>query len=313
MAEAANQLLNSLSPELKKKALFGFDDELRYKWFFTPQQDKQKKFTRPGLRLEEISPEQQKLVLELLRTGCSEKGYQQAVTIMSLEGILKDLEGEKGAMTRNPNWYFVTLFGEPSKTGTWGWRIEGHHLSVSFTIEKGELISATPFFFGANPAEVKAGEKKGLRTLPEIEDHARALIDSLKEEQVKIARSSEKQFPEIAEGTKKSPLTKPVGLSADKFTEGQVATLFKLVRAYTDRMPGSIGTVEFENVKKTDLSKIYFAYTGESTVGKGYTYRVYGPTFLIEFLNVQADGSGNPNNHIHSSWRHLPADFGVKE
>jgi hypothetical protein len=313
MVEAANQFLASLSPELKKKVSYAFDDELRFQWFFTPQQDKQKNFTRKGVRLEELSPEQRKLVLDLLRTGCSQKGYDQVVTIMSLEGILHDLEGPKGAMTRNPNWYFVTVFGEPSKTGSWGWRVEGHHLSVSFTIEKGELVSATPFFFGANPAEVKAGDKKGLRTLPEVEDHARALIDSLKEDQVKVAKQKEKQLPEIAEGTKRSPIKAPIGIPASQLTESQQGTLLKLLRAYADRMPEAIGAVELETVQKTDKAKIFFAYTGESQPGKPYTYRIHGPTFLVEFLNVQADGAGNPANHIHSSWRHLPADFGIKE
>lgn len=313
MVEAANQFLASLAPELKKKVSHAFDDELRYQWFFTPQQDKQKKFTRKGIRFEELSPEQRKLVLDLLRTGCSQKGYDQVVTIMSLEGILHDLEGPKGAMTRNPNWYFVTIFGEPSKTGSWGWRVEGHHLSVSFTIEKGELVSATPFFFGANPAEVKAGDKKGLRTLPEVEDHARALIDSLKEDQVQVAKQKEKQLPEIAEGTKRSPIKTPIGIPANQLTEAQQGTLLKLLRAYADRMPEAIGAMELETVQKTDKAKIFFAYTGESQPGKPYTYRIHGPTFLVEFLNVQADGAGNPANHIHSSWRHLPADFGIKE
>lgn len=311
MTEAAKQFLMSLSPELKKKASHSFEDELRFQWFFTPQQDKQKNFTRKGARFEELSPEQRKLVLELLRTGCSPKGYDQAVTIMSLEGILHDLEGSKGAITRNPNWYFVNFFGEPSNTGSWGWRIEGHHLSVSFTIEKGELVSATPFFFGANPAEVKAGEKKGLRTLPEIEDHARALIDSLKEEQVKIAKQNEKQLPEIAEGTKRSPIKSPIGIPSSQLTEAQQMTLYKLLKAYTDRLPETIGAMEFDTVRKTAKDQIFFAYTGDSQPGKPYTYRIHGPSFLVEFLNVQADGANNPANHIHSSWRHLPADFGI--
>ena len=110
---------------------------------------------------------------------------------MSLENILADLEGKGGAMVRNPNWYFVSVFGKPSNTGKWGWRIEGHHLSVNYMLERGEVESATPFFFGANPAEVKSGDRKGLRTLPEIEDLARDLIKSFDDEQNKAARQAE--------------------------------------------------------------------------------------------------------------------------
>ena len=313
MSDAASKFVDSLSPELKKKASFGFDDPHRVDWYFTPQQDKQKKFTRKGIRFEELSVEQQKLALELLKTGTSDKGYEQAVTIMSLEAILKNLEGPNGAMTRDQSWYFVSIFGEPSKTGIWGWRIEGHHLSVNFTLDHGQVATVTPFFFGANPAEVKAGDKKGLRTLPEVEDLARELINSLKDDQKKVAKLDADQLPEIPEKTDRAPKIEPIGISGARLDEAQQGTLLKLLQAYTNRMPGEVGSVEFENVKKTAMEKIFFVYTGETTPGKPYTYRVQAPTFLVEFLNVQADGSKNPANHIHSVWRHLPADFGLKK
>jgi hypothetical protein len=312
MSDAASEFLTSLSPELKKKVSFSFDDDHRVNWFFTPQQDKQRSYTRKGVPFEELSEAQQKAALELLKTGTSKKGYEQAVTIMSLESILKDLE-KKGAMVRNPGWYFVSIFGEPSKTGTWGWRIEGHHLSVNFTVDKGQVSSVTPFFFGANPAVVKGGDRKGLQTLPEVETHARELIDSLVDEQKKVAKQDLKQLPEIAEKTTKASPGEPIGLVASKLTANQQATLLKLLQAYTDRMPDAIGATELENVKKTSMEKIYFAYTGETQPGKPYTYRVHGPSFLVEFLNVQADSAGNPANHIHSVWRHIPADFGLKQ
>src|SRR5262249_23936831 len=141
---------------------------------------------RKGLRLEEMNADQKEAVLELLMTGTSESGFKSAVTIMSLETILHDLE-KKGTMVRNPDWYFVTIFGKPAKSGKWGWRIEGHHLSLNFTVVDGQVASATPCFFGANPAEVKAGEKKGQRTIPEVDDLARELFTSLNDEQRKAA------------------------------------------------------------------------------------------------------------------------------
>ena len=198
--------------------MFGFDDPHRVGWFFTPQQDKQKMSTRKGLRFDELSADQKKLALELLRTGMSKTGYNQAVTIMSLEGILKELE-KNGAMVRNPNWYFVSIFGKPSKTGKWGWRIEGHHLSVNFTIDRGQVASVTPFFFGANPAEVKDGPKKGLRTLPEIEDLPRELIKSFDANQRQSAYLGMKPYPEIGENTKAANVGKPDGITGSKLSE----------------------------------------------------------------------------------------------
>jgi hypothetical protein len=316
MQLAAEKFLGSLSPELKGKASFAFNDKHRLAWYFTPQQDKEKHFTRKGARLEEMSPEQKTAAMALLKTGLSKRGYEQATTIESLETLLADLEGPKGANTRNPGWYFVSIFGEPSTAGKWGWRFEGHHLSVNYTLDKGEVISATPLLFGANPADVKSGERKGLRTLPVIEDQARALIKSLTPEQDKIAKQpTPKNYSvlEIKEGQPRAEVGNPVGVTMDKLTDAQRETLHKLLNAYIDRMPEDLAEAETKRVQRTPPAKMYFEYTGSTVPGEPYTYRIFAPEFVVEFLNVQADSAKNPANHIHSAWRHLPADLGLSE
>jgi hypothetical protein len=313
MATQSQKLLASLSAEQKAKATFGIDDPHRSAWFFTPQQDKQKQSQRKGLRIDGLDASQKKLVQELLRTGLSASGFEQANTIVSLESLLAELEGAKGAMTRDPNWYFVSIFGEPSQTGRWGWRFEGHHLSINFTLEKGEVVSSTPLLFGSNPAEVKSGAKKGLRPLPQIEELAKELIASLDEMQSAFAKQA-KQLPEIKEGVARAGLDKPVGIVASELTTKQRGTLMKLVEAYANRLPEPVAKRELARVQEAGPEKIYFAYCVEpNKKGQPYTYRVHGPTFLVEFLNVQADSAGNPANHIHSGWRTLPADFALKQ
>lgn len=312
MKIATDAFLASLTPDLKKKASFDFNDKHRQAWFFTPQQDKEKKFTRKGARLEEMTADQKKAAMALLKSGLSAKGYEQATTIIGLENLLLELEGPKGAMTRNNGWYFVSVFGEPSNTGKWGWRFEGHHLSVNYTLDKGEVVAGAPMLFATNPAEVKAGAKKGLRPLPEIEDHARELIKSLKEDQDKLAKQP-KAFPEINEGKPNANVGDPVGITADKLTADQKVTLIKLLEAYAGRMPEELAAGEMKKVKATPDAKLYFAYSGSPKPGEGYTYRVQAPEFVVEFLNVQADAVKTPANHIHSSWRRLPIDFGLSE
>ena len=315
MQAAAERFLTSLSPELKQKAAFSFDDKQRLAWFFTPQQ-KDKQFTRKGARLEEMTPEQRTAAMALLKSGLSKRGYEQATTIESMESLLAELEGPKGANTRNPGWYFVSVFGDPSGTGKWSWRFEGHHLSVNYTLEKGEVSSATPLLFGANPADVKTGDRKGLRTLPEIEDYARALIKSLTPEQDKIAKQpAPKNYNdlEIKEGQPNAAVGPPVGIASDKLTAEQKETLNKLLDAYIGRMPEDLAQAEVKKVKTTPADKLYFEYTGSTIPGEPYTYRVFAPEFVVEFLNVQADSAKNPANHIHSAWRHLPKDFALSE
>jgi len=311
MAVAANAFVGSLTAEQKAKACFPFDSPERENWHFVPLQDKDKKPTRKGLKFEDLADGQKAVAIDLLKAGLSEKGYGQATTIMSLESLLADLEGNGGAMVRNPNWYFVSIYGEPSNTGKWGWRIEGHHLSVNLTLDNGKVVSATPIQLGANPAEVKAGARKGLRTLPEIENLAKELIKSLDAEQVKAAKQA-KQFGEVEAQTARVKVKDPVGLPYAKMTDGQKATLWKLMEAYANRATGESAEDELKRAKDAGLDKVCFGYCiEEDKPGKPYTYRVQGPTFLIEFLNVQADSAKNPANHIHSAWRRLPADFGL--
>ncbi|HEV3260813.1 MAG TPA: DUF3500 domain-containing protein [Gemmataceae bacterium] len=308
MAHAADKFLDSLTDEQKAKATFSFDDKERTHWYFTPYQ-KDRKPARKGLPLAEMTAEQRQAALDLLKTGTSASGDRKALTIMSLESILRDLE-KGGAMVRNPNWYFFTVFGKPARKGKWGWRVEGHHLSLNFTVEDGQVVAATPAFFGANPATVRDGKRKGLRTLPDADDLAGKLFKSLDEDQKKVA-SQKDLFPEIAEATAAPKVGEPKGLAADKMTQDQHQLLMDLLHSYTDRMPEDIAEAEMSEVKKAGIDKIHFAYAGGLEPGKRHTYRVQGPTFVIEFLNVQPDSANNPANHIHSAWRHIGGDFGL--
>jgi hypothetical protein len=309
MTTAAAKLLDSLTPDQKAKAVLDFDDKERLNWRFTPRQDQARKPTRKGLPLEEMNAEQKQAALGLLRAGTSPDGAKKAETIMSLESILHDLE-KGGAMVRNPQWYFFAVFGKPTQTGKWGWRVEGHHLALNFVIDAGKLSAATPNFFGANPATVMAGPRKGLRTLPQADDLAMQLFKELDEGQKKVAYQ-EKNFSEIKEGRPEAGVGEPKGLAAAKMSPKQRDLLMRLLQAYADRMPEDVAQSEMAQVKEAGLDKVYFAYAGGAEPGKPHTYRIQGPTFVVEFLNVQADSAKNPANHIHSAWRHLPIDFGL--
>jgi Protein of unknown function (DUF3500) len=310
MADAAEQFLGSLSEEQKAKCTFAFDDKERVNWIFVPVQDKELKPGRKGLRLEEMSEKQRQTVLDLLKTGTSESGYQQAVTIMSLETILHDLE-KSGAMVRNPGWYFLSIFGKPARTGKWGWRIEGHHLSLNFTIVDGEVASATPAFFGANPAEIKTGDRKGQRTLKDVEDAARELFASLDDEQKKTALQS-KHFGEPTQYAPAEKIGTPVGLAGDKMNAKQKGLLEQLLKVYVARMPKAIADAQWKKVADGGFDSVYFAYTGGLKDGEPHTYRVQGASFIVQFLNAQEDAQRNKANHIHSAWRELPSDFAIR-
>jgi hypothetical protein len=313
MTDAADKLVNSFNDDQKSKALFAFNDKERTNWNFVPLQ-KDKKPLRKGLRFADMSGEQKEMAKALLRAGTSGSGFLKATTIMSLEAVLAQLE-KNGENVRNPGWYFVSIFGTPSKAGKWGWRIEGHHLSLNFVVERGKIVASTPAFFGANPAtlmnEVETGPKKGYRTLPQAEDLAKELFASLSEEQKKEAQQAQ-LMPEIEQGKAAAHLGKPKGITAAKMNDKQRVLLMKLVESYANRKPSEVAEAELAAVKSSGVEKIFFAFAqDEQKRGKPYTYHIQGPTFLIEFLNVQADSAGNPANHIHSSWRNPKGDFDI--
>jgi hypothetical protein len=308
MTGAARKFLDSLNEDQRKVAQFPFDAEERSKWNFVPLQDRNKQPTRKGLRLELMNDIQKQAALELLQCGLSPSGYQRATTIMSLESVLAEQEKGRGPV-RHPGWYFVTIFGEPGLTNPWGWRIDGHHLSLNFTLAGGKVTGVTPAFLGANPGEVKAGERQGTRPLAGALDHAVALMKLLSDDQK--GKCLVKPFGEVQGQTVAAKVGGPVGLNYGELTTEQQAQLRKLVDDYVENFAIDLSAAERARVASAGWDKLSFAFSGGLTANDAVTYRVQGPNLLVEFLNVQNDGAGNKNNHYHTSWRTLPADFGT--
>jgi hypothetical protein len=299
MATAASRLLSALDKEQIAKATYEFDAPERLNWHFIPR-------VRKGLPIKEMTPAQRALTFGLLHTGVGATGYLKATTIMSLEQVLRDLEQGKGPV-RDPELYFLTLFGKPSDGGKWGWRIEGHHLSLNFTLEGGKIVSATPAFFGANPAEVRQGPREGLRTLADVEDRALRLVQALTPDQHKQAVVETAAPKDIrAANTPQPPTDAAVGIALKDLTEEQRPMLKALVESYAADMPAEVAHAWMTEIREAGPENVRFAWFGATDRSQGHAYRVQGPTFLIEFNNTQ-----NEANHIHSVWRNMLGDFGV--
>jgi hypothetical protein len=303
MATAATAFLNGLTPELRQQATFPFAGDERTHWHFIPTET----FPRKGLLIRSMNQPQRKLAHELLKAGLSQRGYLTATQIMDLERAQRAQSDRGGAgLERDPEKYFFSIFGTPSTHDTWGWRVEGHHISLNFTIVNGTLVAGSPSFFGSNPAEVREGPKKGLRILGAEEDAARALLQSLDESQrakAIIETTAPRDMLTMANVDIK-PLS-PVGITADALNGSQRDLLMKLVDVYTGYMAPDIAADRTARLKKAGVEKIGFAWAGETERGKKHYYRVQGPTFLIEYDNTQNEG-----NHIHSVWRDFEGDFG---
>ena len=297
MADAARAYLASLTPDERARTTFSFDSDERLNWHFIP-------IERKGLALREMTSAQKHLAEALVSAGLSQEGIIKADTIMSLEQVLKDKEHGKGP-ERDPEKYYVSIFGEPSEQGTWGYRFEGHHISMNFTVVNGRIASS-PNFFGANPAEVKEGPRAGLRALPREEDLGRELIKSLTAAQRSTAIVEKDAYKDIVTSdSRKAALNgQPNGLPFSQMTAKEKEILTALVTEYASNFPGQIADARMDQFHKTQ-DKLYFAWAGGIEPGQPHYYRVQTPTFLIEFDCTQDNA-----NHIHSVWRDFNGDFG---
>lgn len=313
MGKAAKEFLASLSDEQRSKVQLDYDDPARFDWHNIPKPQ------RKGIQIRDMTPEQRELCHVLLRTGLSDVGYDKAVKVMALENNLH--EGEKhiqGGHLRDPQRFFLTIFGEPKSHGDWGWSFEGHHLSLNFAVSDGKVIGVTPFFWGANPATVKAfvagGPEVGTRTLADEEQLAIDLVKSLDGEQRAKAIVADKAPADYrAAGQPEPPDSPPIGIKAVDLTPEQQKLLRSLLQSYSGNLAPELATGQMAEVEGHGFENIHFAWFGPPQEGIGHAFRVQGPTFLLELVNIQSDPEGNPANHIHSVWRDLDGDFGSED
>lgn len=297
MRQAAEALLGGLPEAARTKVTRTFDDRDRIDWHYTPR-------SRNGAALKELDARGREAVHALLRTALSASGYRKAVNIIELELVLREIE--TFGLMRDPERYHLTIYGKPDAKAAWGWRFEGHHLSLNFTLAGDRPAADTPSFFGANPATVAKGAKKGLRVLAAEEDEARALLEALDETQRREAVYEARTYGEIvtSNADKVDPL-KPVGIAAAKLDEKQRAQLMKLIETYAANFEPALAVARMARVRQGGVEKISFGWAGSTARGRPHYYRVQGPLFLIEY-----DCSQNDGNHIHTVWRDFSGDFG---
>jgi hypothetical protein len=298
MAGAATAFLSTLPGDARTRAVFGFNDKERLNWHYVPRR-------REGLAFKDMPPAARAAAHELMKASLSAVGYDKAVNVIRLEGVLRQLE-TFGGLRRDPDNYLVTVFGTPGPGAPWGWRLEGHHLSLNFTLGPGKPIAVTPAFFGANPAEVRSGPLKGLRALGREQDLGRALAQAMSEGQRRRMVIAGQSLGDIVSGPGRSErLQSPAGVSGADLGAPQREALLRLVEEYARGMRTDVADEELRRVREAGVERLHFAWAGPLDPGHAHYYRIHGPTLLIEFDNTQNDA-----NHIHSVWHDPQRDFG---
>jgi hypothetical protein len=303
-SSAALQLLGATPRAERPKLELAFTDAARSDWHYIPR-------SRSGIAWREMSAAQREATLLLLRSALSDKGVDKVHALMALEIALRELE--TFGRSRDPENYAVALFGSPqagasASAAAWGWRIEGHHLSLHFTLQGDRYVSSLPQFMGANPALVsrdfKGGPRQGTRVLAEEEDLARQLMAALPPAQSAVALFDRRPYGDIVtrNAERLSPLA-PVGVAFKDLASAEQALLLRLVRAFAEHLRPELLEQRLARVRAGGLDSIRFGWAGSLTRGEPFYYRIQGATFLIEL-----DNSGG--NHIHSVWRDFEGDWG---
>jgi hypothetical protein len=302
MADAANAFLKDLNADQRSKASFKFEDDTRFEFRFTPR-------ARTGLPLKEMTEPQRARAHALLKTGLSMRGYTNATDIIALENVLRAIEPPRtgpNAIVRDPELYFVSIYGEPGGKTPWGWKFEGHHISANFTLVDGRPVVFAPSFFGSNPAVVKEGPQAGKRALRDEEESGRALLAAFNDEQKrKVIFTAEAPREMVTGENREAKMLETVGITYAEMTPAQRRLPERVLDAYLGRVAPELAKVRLDALQKAGMDKIAFGWAGTTDVGGPHYYRVQGPTFLIEYDNVQ-----NNANHIHSVWRDFNGDFG---
>ena len=302
MVDAALHFLSLTDDAQKDSLLFAFEDEERTHWNFVPDRFITTK-RREGLPVKEMSTAQRHALHALLQSILSTKGYLKTTGILHLERILAGIDNDPEY--RDPEKYYLTIFGTPSMETPWGWRFEGHHISLNFSSVENE-VAVVPAFMGSNPSLVPSGPYTGLRVLHEEIDVARALMATLSPAQKsKVIIADEAPREIITRNDREAMLSSYEGLRYDEMEPQQQAILRSLIDVYAGNVKDDVARVQMDRIEKAGFDKIYFAWAGSLEIGEAHYYRVHGPTMLIEYDNTQTNA-----NHIHSSWRDLTNDFG---
>ena len=289
LGTAVRAMLGAIGQRGREAACLPFEEEERRTWAYWPTE-------RRGVPLHELDRAGTKAVHRVLGALLPAPAFARAAAIMSLDEVLDLSEGQPG-IRRHRDDYWVSVFGDPDEP-VWGWRFEGHHVSLHATVVAGD-VHLTPLFLGANPAVVldrgrvvsaplAAEEALGFELLHAlgVEQRASAVVADVAPDDNVTRSSAEVDLSLLGGGVPLAALS-----GAARAIAGEVLDL------YLGRFPAGAHV--------PDPADARFAWAGADAPGVGHHYRIVGPRLVIELDNTQ-DGA----NHVHTVVRDPTADFG---
>jgi hypothetical protein len=296
-----SRFLASLEPGQRKIVAFAWDGPEWRGWNYFGSSD----FIKPGLRLEQMSVSQKRAAWDLLATVLSANGLEKAQNVMTLQDVLA-ARGD-GVGRRSSERFSFAVFGVPAERGTWGFRLEGHHLSLSVSVRDGRIVSVTPSSFSANPNRVQSGSHAGLVTLRGEEALARRLFADLAPNLKARARLSDAALRNILSyAGRERANTRKAGLAAAELGAAQRDLLWRLVETYAaEHLSPPLAAAQKVRIRSGDREAVHFAWYGPNTVETAFGYRVMGDGFVIELGSVDAAAQ-----HLHTIYHDIASVLG---
>jgi hypothetical protein len=265
-----------------------------------------------GLWLADLEADERAAALAVIEASLSASGFAQARDAMRINQALGEFINHSRDSICEFG-YFFTIFGEPSGTAPWGWRLMGYHLVLYCTFI-GDQMVLTPAFVGAEMSVIDEGPYAGVQILQQEQrgglelaaslnpaQRSRAVLyPSMKKADLPAALAGLDGRQQSAAGQDNRVLPYE-GISADALSEGQRELLLKLIDLYVSRAPEPCRAQRMAEVRG-HLAETRFAWIGDPEQVPFY-YRVHSPVIIIEFdhhSGIFLANSEPESFHIHT-------------
>jgi len=296
---AAEAFIATLTPLQLARTMYPVDDIEWRKWM------NQHFYARQGVCFAEMTDAQQRAAFGLMRASFSAEGFELTRNIMRLNETLAELAEDHAFLGE---WlYYIQIYGKPSATEPWGWKLEGHHAIINYFVLADQVVM-TPLFIGSEPVKAPSGKYKGLEILQKEQNDGLAMLNALPEAQRKqaILKFSKTGNNNLTEAFKDNVVIDYAGLRTNDLS-GPVRQRFRdLIHLYIKKMDDGHARVKMDEVDRY-LDQTWFSWIGGTQPDSAFYYRVHSPVVLIEFDHQQpanlrkfsADPTKPTQQHIH--------------
>lgn len=299
MAVAARAFLASLDDDLRAKCALTLDSPERTNWTNVPPSANE-----GGARLGDLSEDQLERACDLLATVLSPQGYAKMRDIMLADDRL--LRGGAPRVGFGAENFWLVIFGEPSADEAWALQLDGHHIALNLAFD-GEHATMSPSFIGTQPSAYRRADAEIVPLRGEVVDGF-ALVNSLSEDQREAAILGPKRGRILAGPGRDGVVPTPEGVACSTFDEDQRALLAKLLRHFVGDLPQPIADRRMRALE-AEIDEMVFAWSGPTDNPSDVSYRVQGPSVIVEY--ACQDLGGNPLDHLHSMYRDPTNEYGA--